>query len=169
MNTDNKRFIDIFSIVIATLVAVSIGLFMLSRYLASGTQMIWTRYNPEGSAQTESRLEPFGSVALPGEQPEGPAEAAVVAAPAAAPLSGQQVYNAACFACHGGEGIGGAPGTGNKAAWSARLAKGSAMLNEHALKGFQGATGVMPPKGGRVDLSDEEIIAAVDYMTAQVR
>ena len=171
MSNDNKRFIDIFSIVIATLVAVSMGLFILSRYLASGTQMVWTRQNPEGNEQLAARLAPVGSVALPGDEPaaaEPAATAAVVAAPAAAPLSGQQVYNAACFACHGG-GIGGAPKTGDKAAWAARIAQGAATLNDHALKGFQGAAGVMPPKGGRVDLSDAEIIAAVDYMVGQVR
>ena len=168
MNTDNKRFIDIFSIVIATLVAVSIGLFMLSRYLASGTQMVWTRYNPEGNAQIDERLAPIGSVALPGDGPAPAAEPSAAATPAAAPLSGQQVYNAACFACHG-NGIGGAPKTGDKAAWAARIGQGSSTLHDHAVKGFQGLTGVMPPKGGRVDLSDAEIIAAVDYMVTQSR
>jgi len=41
------------------------------------------------------------------------------------------------------------------------------LLNEHALQGLQGDTGYMPPKGGRVDLSDEEIIAAVEYIVRQ--
>jgi cytochrome c len=39
----------------------------------------------------------------------------------------------------------------------------------HALMGFQGEKGFMPPKGGRVDLSDDEIKAAVDYITGQSR
>jgi cytochrome c len=42
-------------------------------------------------------------------------------------------------------------------------------LHSHAINGFQGAAGVMPPKGGRVDLSDGEIIAAVEYMVEQAR
>jgi cytochrome c5 len=168
VNTDNKRFIDIFSIVIATLVAVSIGIFMLSRYLASGTQMLWTRHNPEGNAQIDERLAPIGSVALPGDEPGAATEAAAAATVAEAPLSGQQVYNAACIACHG-NGIGGAPKTGDKAAWAARIGQGSSTLRDHAIKGFQGAAGVMPAKGGRIDLSDAEIIGAVDYMTAQSR
>jgi cytochrome c5 len=168
VSTDNKRFIDIFSIVIATLVAISMGLFILSRYLASGTQMVWTRQNPEGNEQLEARLAPVGTVALPGDEPPAspPSASVAVAAPAAAPLSGQQVYNVACFACHG-PGIGGAPKTGDKAAWSARVAQGAATLRTHAIQGFQGAAGFMPPKGGRVDLSDAEIIGAVDYMVAQ--
>jgi cytochrome c len=39
----------------------------------------------------------------------------------------------------------------------------------HALEGFQGTAGYMPPKGGRVDLSDDEIRAAVDYLLEQSR
>jgi cytochrome c len=41
-------------------------------------------------------------------------------------------------------------------------------LIDHALHGFSGSTGIMPMKGGRVDLSDEEIIAAIEYMVQQV-
>ena len=41
-------------------------------------------------------------------------------------------------------------------------------LIDHALHGFTGATGVMPKKGQRIDLSDEEIIGAVRYMAEQV-
>jgi cytochrome c5 len=35
--------------------------------------------------------------------------------------------------------------------------------------GFQGDKGFMPPKGGRPDLSDAEIMAAVDYITSQAK
>jgi cytochrome c len=41
------------------------------------------------------------------------------------------------------------------------------VLRDHALNGFTGDTGFMPPKGGRIDLSDEEILAAVEYMLEQ--
>jgi cytochrome c len=41
-------------------------------------------------------------------------------------------------------------------------------LIDHALHGFSGSTGIMPMKGGRVDLSDEEIIGAIEYMVEQV-
>ena len=79
--------------------------------------------------------------------------------------AGQQTYQQACFACHG-TGVAGAPKIGDKAAWAPRIAQGNATLYEHALKGFKGNTGVMPAKGGRVDLSDDVVKAAVDYMVA---
>ena len=43
------------------------------------------------------------------------------------------------------------------------------MLNQHALEGYQGDAGYMPPKGGRVDLSDDEIIAAVQYLVDEAQ
>jgi cytochrome c5 len=81
-----------------------------------------------------------------------------------ASVDGKKIYESACIACHG-SGIAGAPKVGDKAAWTARIAQGSATLYEHAIKGFQGKTGFMPPKGGS-SASDEEVKAAVDYMVS---
>ena len=64
--------------------------------------------------------------------------------------------------CHEA-GVAGAPKLGDKAAWEPRLAQGWDTLMEHALKGFKG----MPPKGGRMDASDQEIMSAVGYMVSQ--
>jgi cytochrome c len=71
----------------------------------------------------------------------------------------------ACVACHG-SGVAGAPKLGDAAAWAPRIAKGADTLNKHAIDGFQGEAGFMPPKGGRVDLSNQSIINAVDHMVA---
>ena len=104
--------------------------------------------------------------------PEQPA--AITVAPistpkaVAAPLTGPQVYDAVCIACHAAPGVGGAPALGDGDAWAARIAQGMDTLIDHALHGYSGSTGVMPMKGGRVDLSDEEIIGAVEYMVEQV-
>ena len=76
---------------------------------------------------------------------------------------GEQTYKTACMACHGA-GIAGAPKFGDKAAWKDRVAQDIATLQSHALKGFKGKTGMMPPKGGRMDLSDDAVKAAVVYM-----
>jgi cytochrome c5 len=78
-------------------------------------------------------------------------------------MSGPQIYNTACLACHG-SGIGGAPVLGDAAQWAERITQGADSLKEHAISGYTGSTGYMPPKGGRIDLSDAEIAAAVDYM-----
>ena len=82
-------------------------------------------------------------------------------------LTGQEVYSNVCIACHYPPGIGGAPALGDSEAWAPRIAQGIDTLNEHALNGFTGDTGVMPKKGERLDMSDEEIIRAVRYMVEQ--
>jgi cytochrome c5 len=108
-------------------------------------------------------------VALAGGEDLAAMQAAPIstAEAAAAPLTGPQVYNAVCIACHAPPGVGGAPALGDADAWAARLAQGADTLIDHALNGFSGSKGVMPSKGGRVDLSDEEIIRAVEYMLEQ--
>ena len=53
---------------------------------------------------------------------------------------------------------------GDAAQWAARIAQGADVLNQHAIEGYTGSSGYMPAKGGRLDLSDEEVTAAVDYM-----
>lgn len=77
--------------------------------------------------------------------------------------SGEDVYKAACLACHGA-GVAGAPRMGDAAAWAPRLAQGAELLFSHSIKGFQGKAGVMPPKGGSTDLADIEVQRAVVYM-----
>lgn len=76
---------------------------------------------------------------------------------------GAKTYKMACFACHS-TGIAGSPKVGDKAAWKARIAKGMKVLNTSAIKGSKTGNFVMPPKGGRADLSDDAVKAAVAYM-----
>src|SRR5256885_17218427 len=86
------------------------------------------------------------------------------------PQNGTQLFEQTCNVCHG-QGIPGAPKAGDKAAWAARIAEGKPMLYEHALKGYQGKAGVMPPKGGRTDAPHELVKQAVGHPrpTAQSR
>jgi cytochrome c5 len=111
-----------------------------------------------------------GRVALadPKELPAIPDAPVSTPEPVATPLTGPQVYNAVCIACHAPPGVGGAPALGDGDAWAPRIAQGMDTLVDHALHGFSGSTGIMPRKGGRVDLSDEEIIGAIEYMVEQV-
>lgn len=88
--------------------------------------------------------------------------ALLVAGPAFA-ADGQAIYDQACMACHA-QGVAGAPKFGDAEAWAPRIAKGKDTLYENSIKGFQGESGMMPPKGGFMNFSDEEVKAAVDYM-----
>ncbi|KGJ97890.1 MULTISPECIES: cytochrome c5 family protein [Pseudoalteromonas] len=111
---------------------------------------------PYDNSMTEDaikkRLAPIGAVYLEGEKVE-------VAAPTG-PRSGEQVYQAACFACHG-TGALGAPKSADD--WAPRIAKGKDTLLDHAINGFN----AMPPRGTCMDCSDDEISAAIDFMTAK--
>ena len=115
----------------------------------------------------------IGVAVGPGARADPEEPAVVSAAPnstaeaADAPLTGPEVYDEICIACHAPPGIGGAPALGDGDAWAPRIAQGMDTLLDHALHGFSGSAGVMPRKGGRVDLSDQEIIAAVEYMVEQ--
>lgn len=94
----------------------------------------------------------------------------VADAPAAAALpafdlaQGKAIYDSACFACHA-TGAAGAPKLGDTAAWAPRIAQGHDAMFTSAINGKGG----MPPKGGRVDLSDDAIKSAVAYMLGAVQ
>lgn len=75
---------------------------------------------------------------------------------------GASIVKANCLVCHG-SGMNGAPIVGNKEMWAGRIAKGLPALVESATNGF----GLMPAKGGRMTLSDEEISQAVSWMVEQ--
>lgn len=70
----------------------------------------------------------------------------------------EQLYQGACFACHG-TGAAGAPKLGDAAAWSERGAKGLDALVSSAVSGI----GAMPPRGGSA-YDDDQIRAAVEYL-----
>jgi cytochrome c5 len=106
---------------------------------------------------------------VPEPVPQAAAPAPAAPAPAVTPAAvdmdkGQTVYNSTCVACHAA-GVAGAPKTGDKAAWTPRIAAGKDALYESALKG----KGAMPPKGGNQSLPDAEVKAAVDYLVAQAK
>jgi cytochrome c5 len=84
-------------------------------------------------------------------------------ATAQAEVDGEAIYNQACMACHM-TGAAGAPIRGDEDAWAERLDKSTDTLYTHANEGFN----AMPPKGGHMNLSDEEVQAAVDFMLEPV-
>ena len=89
-------------------------------------------------------------------------EEEIVAVVEVAPEGGEKIYQQACLMCHGA-GVAGAPMTGDAAAWSARIAQGREKMVSNSINGI----GVMPPKGGQTQLSDEDVASAVDYLIDQ--
>jgi len=111
------------------------------------------------------RIKPVGRVEVAAaETQREPVKIAVAASPSG--RDGQQVYQAACVACHDA-GIAGAPKLGDKGQWAKRIAKGVDTLYASAVNGIQGSAGVMPPKGGNLALSNAEVKSAVDYIVAR--
>jgi cytochrome c5 len=178
MAKPDRHFTNVFSAIVGVLIAISLVLVWISRAVDSGPKGARDTEDPLMQASAHDRIKPFGQVAVAGQDNTGltiekiPAVVAGTApqpgagAGAAAPTDGKGVYDSACVACHGA-GIAGAPRIGDAAAWGPRIAKGKATLEEHAIKGFQGSQGVMPPKGGRMDLSDEAVKNAVEYLLQQ--
>lgn len=127
----------------------------------SGAVLAADDMSPEAIAE---RIKPIGQV-YTAKDLEGIAGAG--AAPAAAassgPRDGETVFKGACFACHD-TGAAGAPKRGDKAAWEPRIAQGIDTLKKHAIEGFTGKSGMMPPRGTCASCSDEEIENAIHYM-----
>lgn len=156
-----------------TFVGVLIGLLVfmfviiaIARMISGATGVNDPANDPWLQARMEETLAPMGQVKV-GDQGE-PAGATQTASAdgagggAAAASDGQQVYQSACAACHA-TGAAGAPKLDDQAAWEPRVAKGKDTLYDHAINGF----GAMPAKGGRADLSDAAVKAAVDYIFEQ--
>ena len=107
--------------------------------------------------EIRERLQPFGSLCRVGDDCGQAA-----AASASGPLSGEQVYNQFCFACHT-TGVGGAPILGDQGEWTSREAKGMDTLWGSLLNGV----GAMPAKGTCMGCSDDELREVLDYMLAE--
>ena len=114
---------------------------------------------PAGTyADVEERTLPFGKLCLKGEQC-GAAQAEATTTPAAASLSGGDVYDRFCHTCHS-TGLNEAPKIGDAEAWAPRLAKGPDVLLQTTKTGLN----LMPMMGLCMACSDAELQAAIDYM-----
>ena len=171
--------------VIVGAVGLVVGIVLLA-YFAVGSHRVGETESKANTPEAISqRIAPMTRLVV--ESPKAPSAAltpAVVSKAANAPIvamaipvslpakntgagvvsGGESVYKSTCSVCHAA-GIAGAPKTGEKGSWAARIAKGKALLHEHALKGLNG----MPAKGGNAALADNDVKAAVDYMVAQVK
>ncbi len=116
------------------------------------------RVDPDSGAMTEEaiaeRMKPVGELTV--------VAASDTSSAGTKAGGGEQVYNTVCQACHA-IGLAGAPKVGDKGAWETRLAQGVETLYTSAIKGKN----TMPPKGGALGTSDDDIKAAVDIMIAK--
>lgn len=147
-------FVQNFAIVLLLLVA-----FAFAIAIAAGTAtsaLMDEKPEPAIVELANKRIAPVAGVHL------GAAGSADAVADAG-PVDGAEVYASACFSCHA-TGAAGAPKLGVAADWTARLERGTEVLYQHSIQGFN----AMPPKGGFVNLSDEQVQAAVDYMLGEL-
>jgi len=163
---DDKVFLKRFGLILVGLASFALVILLVAHQMHG--QLV-PRDNPSQDRARAERLSPVFDV-YAGETGRAAAlEAAQQAAadqPAQAAfdgsLDGEMIYNNVCQACH----MAGAAGAPQLVAaqWETRLPQGIDLLAQHAINGI----GVMPAKGGRADLSDEQVRAAVEYMLDQL-
>lgn len=79
---------------------------------------------------------------------------------------GKAVYLKDCARCHD-TGANGAQVIGDIEGWKSRIDRGVPALVGNAIRGFSGALGYMPPRGGNPALSHEAVTAATWYIVSK--
>ena len=156
----DKTFIKNVSIVLAILVAFTITIAFIARDIGFKDDSV---NNPSRITTAEERIKPVAG-AYTGEAGAAAIEEAASAAvseQAAAfdgSLDGEMIYTSVCGVCHA-TGVAGAPKPGSPE-MAQRAEKGQDALVQTALNGLN----AMPARGGRADLSHEQIQAVVEFM-----
>lgn len=135
---------------ISGLVLLAVVLFMVAA-LIGVIGKVAPDDNSRKQAAVLERIKPVARVSF--EQPK-PA--------VAVKLSGVEVYNKVCAACHA-TGTLGAPKVGAKDQWEPRFAQGLDTLVTHAVGGIR----AMPPKGGDPSLTEANLKDAIVYMLGE--
>ncbi len=155
---EETAFMQVFPIVLGSLILFTVIIFVIARFIAPG-DMRAADADPRVLAMIDKRIEPVGRVRT---SPPDPSQMQASAQAPSGPMSGEQVYNAACAACHA-TGVLQAPRFRNTEDWALRMGKGIDGLVASAIAGIN----QMPARGGNPNLKDEEIRAAVEHMLAQ--
>lgn len=119
---------------------------------------------PSAPQQTQSTEAPAIQEAEQETTPPvaAPEPAAATSGTEASGGEGESVYQKACKNCHDA-GIANAPKLSDSAAWAPRIEKGNDALLESVKNGLN----AMPPRGGCMTCSDEELRSAMEYMVSQ--
>ncbi|RNF83729.1 c-type cytochrome [Montanilutibacter psychrotolerans] len=171
MRNYDLEFLKKFSMVIGFLGLVTLGLILAAIYI---NHQLPRDPDPAVARRTEARIAPVGAVyaGATGAAAQASAKAAadLLAASQVAyggTTDGSVIFDSLCAGCHK-SGAGGAP-TMDKAHWAARIGQGTETLHKHAIEGFTGSAGVMPAKGGNPALTDEQVVATVDWMLGNLK
>ncbi len=146
-----KSFVTTFVALISALVVLAAVLFMVGALVGH----IGSVAPDDGSRKQVTaveRIKPVARVAIAVPKPAG----------AELKLSGQEVYNKVCMACHA-TGAAGAPKVGAQDQWEPRFAQGLDTLVKNAVNGIRG----MPAKGGNPSLSEANLKDAIVYMLGE--
>ncbi len=87
----------------------------------------------------------------------------------ASALSGQEIYQQTCIACHGADGTGAFAGVPDFTDPKGRLSKSDDVLLQHVRNGFQspGSPMAMPPRGGNSNLTDADLRNVIQYLRSK--
>ncbi|TXH66428.1 MAG: cytochrome c5 family protein [Lysobacteraceae bacterium] len=171
MRNYDLDFLKRFSMVIAFLMLITLGLILFAMYLH---HTVPDQPNPVEIKRTDARIAPAGAVYAgdTGAAAKAAADAAAVASAASqvaygGTTDGSVIYGNLCAGCHKA-GVGGAP-TLTAAGMGARAGKGKDALYANAINGFTGSAGMMPAKGGNPALTEEQVKATVDWMLGNLQ
>ena len=153
----DSDFASYFGVVLAVLIAITALVFIIANMLTEG----FGKMDDAMVEATKERIAEVGQVNVGAVPVMASAEQSMTQADTPA-MSPAKTYEAVCQACHV-SGVLESPKLTDKAQWQTRMQQGIDALYTSAIQG----KGNMPPKGGRLDLSDDVIKQAVDYMLEQ--
>ena len=150
-------------LVVATVVAATVAAVVAVDFLSDRGPAGWHAPGGDRGPRPDDRSRGDPRERVQAFRAEGAAVAAVdpaSAAPAdATGRSGEAIYSRFCSACHE-TGVSDAPKFAEEKAWAWRLKKGMDGLLETTVNGVD----LMPQMGTCMDCSEEELIAAINYM-----
>jgi cytochrome c5 len=155
---EDKSLLINFSLVAVALIALTVIIVFLARDIGQKDP----EYNPVRTVLTEENIQPVAGVYTGDESAAAMQVVVAESAPAQAAfdgsLDGEMIYNNVCSACHTAA-ILGAPKPGSPEI-AQRAEQGMDVLLQNAMNGLN----AMPARGGRPDLSDEQMQAVVEFM-----
>ncbi|MBP6345593.1 cytochrome c5 family protein [Neisseriaceae bacterium CLB008] len=148
MNTSRKHTTGSAATTLIGGIVIILGfLYLLVSLATSGFHSDFDEMTKEA---VSSRIKPTGNIVLGDGVPAGQ-------------RSGELVFNKVCIQCHAEDStVANSPKFNHPDQWGPRIAKGYDTLLDHAINGFMNDT--MPARGGRSDLTDDEVARAVAYM-----